>query len=425
MLVGFSTSTAHVTKIFNIYDIRAGDRNLNLKTIIVGGGVGGLTAAICLRLTGWDVHVYEKATKISETGAGIQISPNGIKILDEIGVLPLLEETLFEPDAIEIRNGLSGRQLINLPMGGYAQARWNARYVQIHRADLVNGLRSRLMHLAPSSITTNAEVISVMHSPLGGVVTFTSHPEQQANLVIGADGIRSVVRQKILGQDRPQFTGNMAWRTTIDIDKLGDLVPPPTGCIWTGKKKHAVTTRIRAGQMVNFVGIVEQPTWQEEGWLIKGCKEDALLDFKGWDPRITNLIENAVELNRWGLFERNPLAKWHVGHIALLGDAAHAMLPSMAQGAVQSIEDACVLASVLKSCPKNKISDQLGKYFRKRIARTSKVQRISKRNLRLFHKATALSQLTWYGPIWIAGKTIPTIVQGRLDWLYDAEFPLL
>ena len=114
-----------------------GDRNLSLKAIIVGGGVGGLTAAICLRLTGWDVHVYEKATKISETGAGIQISPNGIKILDEIGVLPLLEDTLFEPDAIEIRNGLSGRQLINLPMGGYAQARWNARYVQIHRADLV------------------------------------------------------------------------------------------------------------------------------------------------------------------------------------------------------------------------------------------------------------------------------------------------
>ena len=392
------------------------------KAIIIGGGIGGLSVAICLRLIGWQVRVLEQAPKISEVGAGIQISPNGVKILEEMGVMSLLESSLFEPDAIEILMGVSGGKLLHLPMKDAAVHRWGARYIQIHRADLIAGLTARLAKLAPDTVKIGTQAASYTHHTHGVRVVLKDGTIEHADLAVGADGIHSTIRNQMLGPDTPHFTGNIAWRALVPLAQLGDLAPPATGCIWVGCGKHAVTTRIKAGATVNFIGVVKQSDWKKEGWKTEGHKQDALADFAGWDKRILNVIQNARVLHKWALFDRPPLPHWHDKHVVLLGDAAHPMLPSMAQGAVQSIEDAYVLTQCLKEAGDDGIPRAISNYFDERIQRVTKVQRVSAQNLRLFHKSSLPAQILSYGPIWLAGKLAPSLVQKRNDWLYGKVF---
>ena len=395
---------------------------MHSKAIIVGCGIGGLSAAICLRLIGWRVRVLEQATEITEVGAGVQISPNGVKVLEQIGVMPFLDTVLFEPDTIEIRMGISGKKILDIPMKGLALDRWGAQYIQIHRADLISALTARLSQLQPNAIQTGAKVVSYKHIPRGAEVTKADSTKERANLVIGADGIHSVIRDQMLGPDMARFTGNVAWRALVPLALLGDIAPPPTGCIWAGRKRHAVTTRVRAGSIVNFVGIVEQSDWQKEGWKVEGLKQDALTDFAGWDQRVLNVIEHAETLHKWALFDRKPLPYWHQKHVVLLGDAAHPMLPSMAQGAVQSIEDAYTLAQCLEEAEVDTIPNSSANYFAKRIKRVTRVQHVSAQNLRLFHKSSIPAQILSYVPMWLVGKLAPSLVQKQNDWLYGKVF---
>lgn len=391
-----------------------------MKAVVVGGGIGGVSTALALDQIGWDVSVLERAPDLSEVGAGLQISPNGLKILDRLNVLPRLEDTLFQPEAIEIRHGPSGRKFFHLPIKEIAQDRWGARYVQIHRADLLDALSRTLLDRQPNAIRTGAEVVSYETSSKGSSVLLKDGDQVSADLVIGADGIRSVIRTQMLGEEAPSFTGNVAWRAVVPLDALGDLAPPPSGCVWTGDGKHVVTTRIRAGRMVNFVGIVEESGWQEEGWSLPGTVDEALTHFGGWNDVLDNVIRSAPHLYRWALFARDPLPKWSDGSVALLGDAAHPMLPSMAQGAVQAIEDAFVLARELEKG--GMISAACERYFQARIERVTKVQKESLANLRLFHRRGPVAQLKAYAPIWLAGKVAPGLLRRRNDWLYGAEF---
>ena len=392
------------------------------KAIIIGGGIGGLSVAICLRLIGWQVRVLEQAPKISEVGAGVQISPNGVKILEKMGVMSLLESSLFEPDAIEILMGVSGGKLLHLPMKDAAVHRWGARYIQIHRADLIAGLTARLTKLAPDTVQVGTQAASYTHHTHGVRVVLKDGTIEHADLAVGADGIHSTIRNQMLGPDTPHFTGNIAWRALVPLAQLGDLAPPATGCIWVGCGKHAVTTRIKAGATVNFIGVVKQSDWKKEGWKTEGRKQDALADFAGWDKRILNVIQNARVLHKWALFDRPPLPHWHDKHVVLLGDAAHPMLPSMAQGAVQSIEDAYILTQCLKEAKDDGIPRAIANYFDERIERVTKVQRVSAQNLRLFHKSSLPAQILSYGPIWLAGKLVPSLIQKRNDWLYGKVF---
>jgi salicylate hydroxylase len=169
------------------------------------------------------------------------------------------------------------------------------------------------------------------------------------------------------------------------------------------------------GNLVNFVGVVEQDSWQEEGWSIPGVKEDLQNDFEGWHPVIRNIIANADDLYRWALFDRSPLERWVDDRVALMGDAAHPMLPFLAQGAAMAVEDAWILAEVISN------GDDLSAYQTRRHTRTTKVQAASRANMGLFHKSSWLSKLTTYGPMWIAGKIAPSIVHGRMDWLYGYD----
>lgn len=387
-----------------------------MKAVIVGGGIGGLAAGLALRRIGWEAVVLERAINFEEVGAGVQISPNGVRALDWLGVTGRLSAQLFEPEAISLRIGRTGRHIFRLPMKGYATERWGAPFFQIHRADLHSALAEAFRE-AGGLIRSGSEVTGYVREHNGASVYISDRDKRNfGDIIIGADGIKSVIRSQMLGADRARFTGNVAWRIVAPVASL-DTPPPPEGVIWAGNGRHAVTTRIKGGDWVNFVGIVEQSGWEEEGWTIPGAQSQALLDFDGWRPELLEIIRSDPAPSRWALFDRPPLATWLDGPVALLGDAAHPMLPSMAQGAVQALEDAVVLAQYLDALPPEQA---LTAYFEQRKPRVTQIQARSRDNLTMFHKS-GLSKLTTYLPIWAAGKLTPDFIQKQQDWIYGAQ----
>lgn len=391
-----------------------------MKAIIAGGGIGGMTAALAFRHFGWDVEVHERAPELGEVGAGIQISPNGMKVLRKLGLADRVAENAFEPEALEMRMGRSGRPIFRVPVGDAAVARWGAPYLHVHRADLVDALAAELEDRAPGSVHLSSAVTGYEQSADGITAQTDGGASAKGDVLIGADGIHSAIRTQMLGPEAPVFTGNVAWRAVVPIEKLGDLAPSPTACIWPGPGRHAVTYRLRRGTLANLVGVVERNDWQGESWTEQGTREEALADFAGWHPIVTNLIEKADAHFRWALFDRAPLEQWSDGRAALMGDAAHPTLPFMAQGAVMAIEDAFVLARECADSSRD-IPSALERVYASRIKRTSGVQLGSRANAATFHKRTAMSQLATYGPMWLAGRVAPDIVRARQDWLYAED----
>ncbi|MFQ6551813.1 FAD-dependent monooxygenase [Aestuariibius insulae] len=391
-----------------------------MKAIIAGGGIGGLTAALALSRIGWDVTVLERADTPGEVGAGVQISPNGMRVLRWLDVAADLEPFLFEPEAIEMRLGQSGRPIFSLPVDrlvGGEDGR-GPLYVQVHRADLVQVLRARLEAVTPGRFLAGQIAIGYRQTAHGAEVELATGERLGGDLVLGADGIGSVFARQMHPDIRPTFSGYAAWRMLVPVDQLEGAPPPPTGCIWVGRGRHVVTTRVRKGDVVNLVGVVETPDWDAEGWGTKESASDALSDFDGWHPSILSCLRSVDVIWRWGLFERDPLPSWSDGSVGLLGDAAHPMLPSMAQGAVQAMEDAAVLARLLE---RKTVREALPQYYELRSERSQRIAALSARNVRLFHKKNALARAATYGPAWLAGRLAPGVLKRRSSWIYDFD----
>lgn len=390
-----------------------------MQILIAGGGIGGLTAALALLKAGHTVKVLEKAPEIAEVGAGLQISPNGMKVLDALGASPRVSRDAFRPRAQELRLGRSGARIFSIPLREASQARWRGEYLHIHRADLVEALTACVNDRSAEAIRLGAHVAGYEQRE-GGVTAILSSGEKiDADLLVGADGIHSAVRAQMMGADKPRFTGNIAWRAVVPVNKLGDYPPPETACVWAGKRRHAVTYRLRRGSLANFVGVVESSEPGDESWTAVGAREQALSDFRGWNPVVQRIIDEAPLLMRWSLYDRPELPKWQEGRVVLLGDACHPMLPFMAQGAVMAIEDAYVLARELGRGGQPEAAVQA--YEAKRKPRTSRVQNVARENAALFHRSNPFYQLGTYGPMWMAGKYLPSVVHGRHDWLYGLD----
>ncbi|MEL6996624.1 MAG: FAD-dependent monooxygenase [Pseudomonadota bacterium] len=390
-----------------------------MRAVVVGGGIGGLTAALCLVDIGWDVTVLEQAPELTEVGAGIQISPNGTKILDRLGVIDRLGELVYEPETVEMRLGISGAQIFSIPMRRIARQRWGAAYYQVHRADLVGALYNLLQQRAPGSVRTASRVLGYREDPGGIRAVLDDGETEPFDLLIGADGIHSAIRTQMLGAETPVFTGNTAWRAVVPVEALGEDLPPQAGCVWVGKGQHAVTTYLRGGTLVNFVGIVHQPGWREEGWDIAGETAAAARDFAGWHPVIEAILAKAEIVHRWSLFTRPPLPRWSEGRAILLGDACHPMLPSMAQGAVQAIEDAWALASRLQHSAD--VVQVCEDHYADRIDRVTAVQKRSARNSDIFHLSDPLLRLGTYGALWLGDRLMPRLIWRMQDSIYGYE----
>lgn len=387
------------------------------RVIIIGGGIGGLTAALSFHAFGWKVTLIERAPELGEIGAGIQISPNGMKVFRALGLEDEVRRNAFEPESLEMRFGRSGRQIFQIKAREAMISRWGAPYLHLHRADLVETLSGLLRDRQPGALRLGQACTGYRNTDHGVIAQLDSGEEVEGDLLIGADGIRSVIRTQMLGHDRPDFTGNTAWRATVPMELLGDLAPPPTACVWVGEHRHAVTYRLRGGTLANFVGIVESDVWTSESWTEAGAKEDALADFKGWHPIITNLIERAETHYRWALFDRQPLDRWIDGRAVLMGDACHPTLPFQAQGAVMAIEDGFLLAKLCGEMDDD-LAGALETYFETRLPRTSQVQAASRSNAKLFHKHTPFSRAMTYGPMWLVGKIAPSVIRSRQDPFY-------
>ncbi|MCF6329446.1 MAG: FAD-dependent monooxygenase [Henriciella sp.] len=320
-----------------------------MKIIISGGGIGGLTAALCCLHHGHDVTVLEQAPDLGEVGAGLQISPNAMKVFEALGLAERLTGAGFRPEAIQGRMGVSGIRLFEFALGDTAVKRWGSPYLHIHRADLIAVLQSALKTRAPDAVRLGAQVERYRQDGVGATAVLADGTEIAGDVLIGADGIHSPIRTQMLGPDRPRFTGNVAWRAVVPVERLGNEAPDPVACVWMGRGQHAVTYLLRGGELANFVGVIECNDWTNESWTEEGNRTQVLADFAGWHPTITRMIEASDQVFRWALFDRAPLQTWTDGCVALLGDACHPMLPFMAQGAAMAVEDAWVLAASISA----------------------------------------------------------------------------
>ncbi|MEH6757854.1 MAG: FAD-dependent monooxygenase [Parasphingorhabdus sp.] len=389
-----------------------------MKAVIAGGGIGGLNAALCFHKLGWDVEICEQAAELGEVGAGIQISPNGMKVMRALGIDGQIEAAGFRPRATQFRMGQSGQPIFTASTAEY-EATFGAPYLHIHRADLLDILKEALADRISGGIRTGVTVTGYGQNKDEAWAFLADGSKVAGDVLVGADGIRSVIRSQMIGAEAPVFTGNVAWRAVVPVEKLGRNAPLPVSSAWFGEGKHAVTYLLRGGKLANFVGVVERDDWKNESWTEQGSRADALADFAGWHPTITTLLEQADSFYRWALFDRAPLNQWVDGRVTLLGDACHPMLPFMAQGAVQAIEDGYVLARCLAK--KEGIDAALSAYFEARHDRTAKVQAAARTNMEMFHQRTARGKLTTYGPMWLANKIKPDLANQKLAWLYGHD----
>jgi salicylate hydroxylase len=360
----------------------AGER---VTTIVVGAGIGGLTAALALARAGRDVLILEQASRLGEVGAGIQLSPNATRVLYSLGLRGQLEACAFPPQAVEARSS-AGRLVLREQLGDYAVSRYGFPYLHLHRADLHAVLAEAAAADPRVELRLGARCDAVSSDASSATAVLAGSKERlETDLLVGADGIHSTVREALLGTARPRFTGNVAWRALIPAAALSGFKPPPVAGIWMGPGAHVVIYYLRRGELVNVVAVVEQVGWEVESWSERGSPDELRAAFAGWHPAVTSTLA-AVDPEacyRWALLDRPPLPSWSGGRIVLLGDACHPTLPFLAQGAAMAIEDAASLARCLST--DSPATEALRRYEALRKPRTSKIQRVSRLNARIFH----------------------------------------
>ncbi len=385
------------------------------KVLICGAGIGGLTAAIAMARRGLEVAIVEQAQELRELGAGLQLSPNAMHVMARLGLIADISAVAFEPESSVIRHYRSGRAYLELPLKARCQSRYGAPYYQIHRADLQRILL-RAAQEAGVEIALGESATGFTQSDTQ-VRLETAKTTRVADVLIGADGIRSVIRDGLFGAQSPRFTGQVAWRGVVPTNALPpDLIAPKT-TVWVGPQHHFVTYYLKAGAMVNFVAVEERSDWTKTGWNEPGRIDQLQEAFEDWHPEITALLDATSQSYLWALFDRDPLAAWSFGNVALLGDAAHPMLPFMAQGAAMAIEDGWVLAQCLGQYPPQQA---LLSFEAARKSRTTMLQKISRKNAKLFHRNGGLGDLWQRSKLNIAGLWPQTATQ-RLDKIYGVN----
>jgi salicylate hydroxylase len=349
---------------------------------VIGAGIGGLAAAVSLLQAGFDVHVYERAGVLTEVGAGIQMSPNASRVLHGLGLADELARMGVRPIAFHQRRWDDGRTLLRTPLGDAVVRAFGFPHYQIHRADLLTTLSRALpqerLHLAH-------RLVALEDCGDRVEATFENGTAASVDVLVGADGIHSTVRTILFGPDRPRFTGCAAYRGLVPAERLSALELEVTTQIWMGPGGHFVHYFVRDRRLVNFVAVLEQDTWTRESWTDRGDVADALRAFEGWNPQVRSILGSVDETFIWALFDRPPLARWTSGRVTLLGDACHPMLPFMAQGAAQALEDGAALTGCLGHADDGAISESLLLYETVRKPRASRVQGLSETNKTRFH----------------------------------------
>ena len=385
--------------------------------VIAGAGIGGLTAAAALALRGYRVSVVEQAARLEEIGAGIQLSPNASRVLIDLGLGEQLTPLVVAPEELKVMAARSGRILARAKLGAAAAKRYGAPYWVIHRGDLHALLRESVEATPLVALQLGVRVEDfAMHS---NGVTVAGYRGLQpidtyGSVLVGADGLWSTLRGRLGHRNQPRFARHTAWRALIPADALSPGLREPAVNLWLGRNAHVVHYPVRGGRLVNVVAIVRDD-WREPGWSAPGERQEILARFPTgmWQLPVRELIGAAAQWHQWALYDCPPLERWGVGPVTLLGDAAHPMLPYLAQGAAMAIEDAAVLAQCLAQSPDDPAA-ALRRYEDRRFKRTARAQRAARRNGTVYHMGGAEAFLRALALITIRGSGLLR----RYNWLY-------
>jgi 2-polyprenyl-6-methoxyphenol hydroxylase-like FAD-dependent oxidoreductase len=356
---------------------------------VIGGGIGGLAAALSLLRAGLDVHVYERAAVLGEVGAGIQVSPNASRVLYRLGLAEELARTGVRPIAMHQRRWDDGGTLLRTPLGDAVVEAFGFPHYQMHRADLLFALARAL---PVERVHLGHRLVALADRGDRVEATFEHGEAARFDVIVGADGIHSTVRSILFGPQRPRFTGCVAYRGLVPAERLAHLDLELTTQIWMGPGGHFVHYFVRSRRLVNFVTAVEQDSWTRESWTDRADVADALAALAGWHPQVHEILRSVDEPFIWALFDRAPLPRWSSGSVTLLGDACHPMLPFMAQGAAQALEDGAVLTSCLTQREDRPIPELLLLYETVRKPRASRLQGLSEVNKTRFHLPDGAAQ---------------------------------
>ncbi len=358
------------------------------NVIVAGAGIAGLTAALTLARNGFQVTVLEQTERLEETGAGIQLSPNATRILIDLGLGERLRPHVVAPDGLRVLNARNGREILHMPLGDAAASRYGAPYWSIHRGDLQAALTAAVGENLDIGVKLGMRMEDF--APLDNGISVSARGRsgiwhERGNALIAADGLWSVARARMGLRDPPRFVGRVAWRTLIPAQLAAPEFRKPLIQLWLGPDAHVVHYPVKAGAMINVVVIIDD-RWNAPGWSAPANRRDLLprLPRQRWAPQLLDLLNLPQSWLKWALYDCRPSRKWSQGPAALIGDAAHPMLPYLAQGAAMAIEDASVAAQCLAQRPDD-AEKALQTFCILRRARAHKVQRLASRNGRRYH----------------------------------------
>jgi len=391
-----------------------------LPILIAGGGIGGLAAALALSNAGFTVRLFEKAPEILEVGAGLQLSPNACAVLDELGILDTLVPLATQPEGIRIRSSTSGKAIAHVPLGSFLRARHGHPYLVVHRADLQKTLLSVVVQCPRITVELGATLSHPDEVSAGHIrcQMHGLHADQviDGSVLIAADGVWSRLRSSVPGHAQARFSGQTAYRAVMPACGLPAAALSHTG-LWLGRNAHVVHYPVKEGKELNIVVLVRED-WREENWSSEADRSVIAAALADWAPELTGLTQKPEHWLKWALCAVPASGPWTHGGIALLGDAAHAMLPFAAQGAAMAIEDAAVLARCLADQPGD-VAQALKTYEAIRKGRTKKVQDLAARNASIYHMS---------GPLALARNTTmrlmgPERLAAQMDWIYSWKPP--
>jgi salicylate hydroxylase len=385
---------------------------MTLRIAVIGGGIGGLTAAVALRQAGLEVDVYEQAPELTEVGGGINMAPNATRVLRRLGLAEGLDREGVRPLGTHQRRWQDGRTLQKAPLNPLCEELYGAPHITIHRARLLDVIAAAF---PAERVHLGHRLVGVTDRRDSAEAQFDNGAMITADVVVGADGIHSAVRAALFGEEEPAFAGCVAYRGLVPAERIGDLGLELGNQSWVGPGGHFVHYFVSRGRLLNFVGWTEHDRWNREDWTDRATVARALAAFAGWHEQVRTIIAAAETCFIWALFDREPLPRWSSGRVTLLGDACHPMYPFMGQGAAMAIEDGAALAACLRAVADP--VEALRRYERLRLPRVTRLQQMSRANKTRFHLRDGPAQQARDAEWARAGDRSPD----TLRWLYEFD----